>query len=284
MSSTTTDDSLNEHISSATPSCEFRSDSKGCDSSRSTQKRQPLSWGDMSPGARWDLIEPLSKLTKDMTDVPIIDIDIWVRRSVEERTQETGRKGKVMRPMNSFMLYRWAYTERIKTCSGECSHQVVSSIAGKSWHMEPQNVQERYRTLAKVERNCHASAYPNYKFKPKSRKRSSEAEPTADIQGYGLSENNANEWSSIHGFQTTTPRPINDLFLGLYAETTQDYVAVALEDCFEEGNSSGLFGIPGSGYHDLMCPDPIEFYPASCPNGDYGCLQVASKHMACFKF
>lgn len=263
MPYTTTDIPSDRHISSSIPQCKTRSDPKGCDSSLSTKKRRALSWGDMSPGASWDMIAPLSKLTQDMKDVPIIDIDTWVCRSIEERKKETERKGKVLRPMNSFMLYRWAYAGRIKRCSRQRSPQVVSSIAGKSWHQEPQNVREKYQRLAQIERQNHASAYPEYKFKPKSRKRSSVAEPAADLQVYGHSENNAFEWSPIHGFQITTPSSISDLSWGYYAEGMQDYVVAAMRECLEGGNSSGLFGIPGSGYYSLMCPEPIEFLPSN---------------------
>ncbi|CAG7932866.1 unnamed protein product [Penicillium olsonii] len=254
MPYTTADIPSDRHISSSPPQCKTRSDPKGCDSSLSTKDCRALSWGDM--------IAPLSILTQDMTDVPIIDIDTWVCRPIEERKKETERKGKVPRPMNSFMLYRWAYAGRIKRCSRQRSAQVVSSIAGKSWHQEPQNIREKYQRLAQLERESHASAYPDYKFKPRSRKRSSVAEPATDLQVYGHYENNAFEWSSVHGFQITTPCPINDPSWGFYAEGMRNYFVAGMGECFEGGNSGDLFGIPGSGHYSLMCPGPIEFLPS----------------------
>ncbi|CAG8232525.1 unnamed protein product [Penicillium salamii] len=70
MSSTTPDTLSNGRISSPISSFKSRSVSKG---DHFIQKRQALSWGDMSPGATWDMTVPLSELTRDMADVPIID-------------------------------------------------------------------------------------------------------------------------------------------------------------------------------------------------------------------
>ncbi|CAG8364349.1 unnamed protein product [Penicillium salamii] len=91
------------------------------------------------------------------------------------------------------MLYRLAYTNRIKMCSRRRSPQVVSSITGRSWQKEPQNIRDKYQRLAQIERDGHALAYPDYKLKIPSRKRISVAESTADIESDGLSENSAYE-------------------------------------------------------------------------------------------
>ena len=110
---------------------------------------------------------PLSELTKDMTDVPVRDMQAWVTRSVEERLEEAKkRKGYITRPMNSFMLYRSAYAERTKSWCAENNHQVVSSVSGESWPMEPPEVREFYNDLARIERVNHQNAHPEYKFSP----------------------------------------------------------------------------------------------------------------------
>lgn len=109
---------------------------------------------------------PLSDLTKDMT-VPVRDMEEWVNRSTETREQEViKRNGYVTRPMNSFMLYRSTYAERTKQWCLQNNHQVVSSVSGESWPLEPEEVREHYRHLAKVERDNHARAHPSYKFSP----------------------------------------------------------------------------------------------------------------------
>ena len=99
--------------------------------------------------------------------IPVRDMDEWVNRSVEVRQQEVDkRKGYVTRPMNSFMLYRSAYADRTKEWCRQNNHQIVSSVSGESWPMEPSEVRERYNDLAKLERVNHQNAHPNYKFSP----------------------------------------------------------------------------------------------------------------------
>ena len=112
------------------------------------------------------LTAPLSVLTKDMS-VPIKDMDEWVNRSAETRRKEVEkRNGYVTRPMNSFMLYRSAYAERTKAWCVQNNHQVVSSVSGESWPMEPQEVRNQFNEWAKIERANHAAAHPEYKFSP----------------------------------------------------------------------------------------------------------------------
>lgn len=64
------------------------------------------------------------------------------------------------------MLYRSAYSERTKVwCVGN-NHQVVSSVSGESWPLEPPGVRDFYNELAKIERINHQMAHPDYKFSP----------------------------------------------------------------------------------------------------------------------
>jgi hypothetical protein len=112
------------------------------------------------------LTAPLSVLTKDM-EAPMKDMDEWVHRPAEARRQEVEkRNGYVTRPMNSFMLYRSAYAERTKQWCLQNNHQVVSSVSGESWPMEPPEVREQFNEWAKIERANHAAAHPDYKFSP----------------------------------------------------------------------------------------------------------------------
>lgn len=115
---------------------------------------------------------PLSELTKDYK-TPVRDMSIWANRPVEERMAEVDRKkGYISRPMNSFMLYRSAYANRVKQFCKENNHQVVSQVTGASWPLEPREIRELYEQLAIIERDNHAAAHPDYKFAPnKSAKR-----------------------------------------------------------------------------------------------------------------
>lgn len=105
-----------------------------------------------------------------MKDIPIRDMETWVHRSALDRLNEVTVNGeirKIKRPMNSFMLYRSAYAERAKSLLGQINHQVVSRAAGLSWKtFEPAHIRDKYEELARIERENHAAAHPEYKFRP----------------------------------------------------------------------------------------------------------------------
>ncbi|KAG5299454.1 hypothetical protein I7I50_07083 [Histoplasma capsulatum G186AR] len=109
---------------------------------------------------------PLSELIKEMR-IPVRDMEVHVTRSAEQRLKEVEKKkGKIARPMNSFMLYRSAYAEATKEWCSQNNHQVVSRVAGVSWPKEPQEIRDYYERLANIERDNHDKAHPNYKFAP----------------------------------------------------------------------------------------------------------------------
>lgn len=115
------------------------------------------------------LDKPLSELTKGWDHIPIVDIEAYVNRSVEDRRKEVNAgksPGKIKRPMNSFMLYRKAYQGRTKDWGFQDNHQVVSQVCGNSWRLEPESVREQYNEWAKIERANHQAAHPEYKFTP----------------------------------------------------------------------------------------------------------------------
>ncbi|KAK6442937.1 hypothetical protein LTR95_000815 [Oleoguttula sp. CCFEE 5521] len=128
------------------------------------------------------LTAPLSVLTKDMT-VATKNMDEWVNRSAEVRQQEVEkRNGYVTRPMNSFMLYRSCYAERTKQWCTQNNHQVVSSVSGESWPMEPPEVRERFNEWAKQERANHAAAHPDYKFSPSKSTNKRRKDDDSDVE------------------------------------------------------------------------------------------------------
>jgi hypothetical protein len=91
----------------------------------------------------------------------------WVNRPADVRRDEAEkRNGYITRPMNSFMLYRSAYAERAKAWCAQNNHQIVSSVAGESWPLEPSGIRDLYNEYAKIERINHQNAHPTYKFSP----------------------------------------------------------------------------------------------------------------------
>lgn len=105
---------------------------------------------------------------------PVRDMAAFVNRSRQVREKEamTSKKAKRSaiirppRPWNSFILYRAAYSQRIKDWAGANSNQAVSKLAAESWSIEPKDIQDHYMALAAIDKENHAAAFPGYKYQP----------------------------------------------------------------------------------------------------------------------
>ncbi|MCJ1266765.1 hypothetical protein MMC22_006650 [Lobaria immixta] len=111
------------------------------------------------------LTAPLSELT-DFDHVPLKDVLAYCTRPKEIRVTEKGKSGKISRPMNSYMLYRYAYSERCKVWCAQNNHQIVSTICGQSWVLETPEIKERFADFSQVEKINFAKAHPGYKYRP----------------------------------------------------------------------------------------------------------------------
>ncbi len=101
----------------------------------------------------------------------------WVNQSLEERRAENSiRDEYVTRPMNSFMLYRSAYSERCKQWGKAHCHQVVSTVAGQSWPLEPKAIRDEFAEYARIEKENHALVNPDYHVRPQKANKSNNAQ------------------------------------------------------------------------------------------------------------
>ncbi|KAI1190510.1 hypothetical protein F5B17DRAFT_446945 [Nemania serpens] len=189
------------------------------------------------------LANPLSHLVKDLTNITDTDIQAYVNRSPEERRLEVAQSktGKVKRPMNAFMLYRKAYQNRTKEWKrlddirrkeqsasegrpekGHDNHQVISQVCGLSWNMEPQELRDQYDEWAKVERNNHRLAFPDYKFAPaKSKvKKPASGGDSDDDNASNLDAYDFNEWPQ----PSSGPPSRNASRSARYMDPDADYV------------------------------------------------------------
>ncbi len=134
---------------------------------------------------------PLSELTKDNEHIEIKDMNQWVNRSLEKRVAENSKRiGYIARPMNSFILYRSAYSERCKHWCKANNHQVVSTVTGLSWPMESEAIRDEFTEYARIEKDNHALANPDYSFRPHKAKKSkkSRLETEDESSDYEYSE------------------------------------------------------------------------------------------------
>ncbi|KAK6379551.1 hypothetical protein LTS17_006469 [Exophiala oligosperma] len=155
--------------------------------------------------------EPLSILTKDYK-TPVRDMSLWVNRSVQERMAEVERKkGYISRPMNSFMLYRSAYADRVKQFCKENNHQVVSQVTGASWPLEPKEVRDLYERLAVLERDNHQSAHPNYKFAPNKAAKRPRRDEDTDSDGEWEGSNRGSKRGRHIARRSASSTPFDDM-------------------------------------------------------------------------
>lgn len=107
-----------------------------------------------------ELKKPLSELAPDIPNFRPLDLETFVRRPADDRII----RGRIIRPLNVFMLYRKTYGKAAQALFPLKQNTQISRIVGVSWKMEPKVVQDRFQELADVERECHFQMFPNYKF------------------------------------------------------------------------------------------------------------------------
>lgn len=146
--------------------------------SRPPKGRRGRGQTDSGPGYKTkpNLPGPLSEIAAHLSHVPVNDTERFVNRlsaiRIEEaRLKAAKRRKAIGRPMNAFMLYRKAYSERCKAYLGVESHQSISVGIGVSWKKESSAVKAQFNAWAKIEKTNHGIAFPEYKFQPKMTRR-----------------------------------------------------------------------------------------------------------------
>lgn len=144
-----------------------------------TRKARNKNKGQAYPGDNLELQAPFSVLTKDSA-VPLRDMHTHATRPIHERHGEAAKAGKTSRPWNAFILYRAAYSGRIREFVSSDSNQSISRLSARSWTMEPKSIKDFYIMCADVERENHKKAFPEYKYKPKNTRGKSRVTPDDD--------------------------------------------------------------------------------------------------------
>ncbi|KAL3480612.1 hypothetical protein BJX99DRAFT_4973 [Aspergillus californicus] len=213
---------------------------------------------------------PLSELTAHLENVPLKDMEAHVNRSTEQRRQEAIKKGKVARPMNSFMLYRSAYAPRTQAWFSQNNHQVVSEVAGQSWARETDEIKNKYNLLASIEKQNHMKAHPNYKFTPtkdnkKKRAGLDDDRAFGDYRGGSPALYHASTFSSSDvdssGYYSNRSTPFDDM----------DHHGLPNEGYFNPGSSWPPTSNPSHMSPQLggmvLSPEPSQYaQPTSNPN------------------
>ncbi|CAG8558642.1 3516_t:CDS:2 [Funneliformis caledonium] len=109
--------------------------------------------------------ENLEKITQEEgfvfpTNIPLKDLISPCKRT-------SGKKGKVTRPQNAFILYRKDLQTRIRNENPNADFKDISKIAGIWWKSESYQIKNNYTILSTLCALVHQDLFPNYKYQPK---------------------------------------------------------------------------------------------------------------------
>ncbi|KEF54969.1 uncharacterized protein A1O9_08621 [Exophiala aquamarina CBS 119918] len=96
-----------------------------------------------------------------------------------------GKKSKVPRPPNAFILYRQSNHPILKAEMPALTNNQISVILGKQWKAESEEVKDRFRVMAELLKTKHAAENPGYQYaprKPGEKKRRMTARKSAQLQ------------------------------------------------------------------------------------------------------
>jgi HMG (high mobility group) box len=78
-----------------------------------------------------------------------------------------GKKSKVPRPPNAFILYRKKHHPQLKAANPDMHNNEISVILGKQWNNESDSVKTTYRHMAEKIKRKHAEDNPGYQYAPR---------------------------------------------------------------------------------------------------------------------
>lgn len=78
-----------------------------------------------------------------------------------------GKKVKVPRPPNAFILYRQHWHPHYKQHNKDMHNNDISKELGRRWKNEPDSVKDNYKKLAEELKAKHAALYPDYQYAPR---------------------------------------------------------------------------------------------------------------------
>jgi len=78
-----------------------------------------------------------------------------------------GKRSKIPRPPNAFILYRAQLHPHMKQHNPELHNNEISKALGKRWKGEPEEVKEKYKQMALEVKARHTAEYPDYQYAPR---------------------------------------------------------------------------------------------------------------------
>ncbi|CAB4430173.1 unnamed protein product [Rhizophagus irregularis] len=107
-----------------------------------------------------------------------------------------GKKGRITRPQNAFILYRKDLQDKIKDENPDADFKEISRIAGNRWKHEVDHVKNNYTLLATLGGLVHQDLFPNYKYQPRQRDERKSFEDGDDYDEF-TSDRSTKPWESM---------------------------------------------------------------------------------------
>ncbi|RHZ47237.1 hypothetical protein Glove_586g27 [Diversispora epigaea] len=135
-----------------------------------------------------------------------------------------GKKGRITRPQNAFILYRKDIQARIKESNPDAKFEDVSKMVGELWKKETNQRKNNYILLSNLCGLVHQDLFPNYKFKPR---------PKED----GKDKGEVNEQSESFTSSTNLDRENQNILLSSFDINSIDSVSPIPQDEDEDNDS-----------------------------------------------
>lgn len=116
-------------------------------------KGQPINFADMAQQSFYDR-------GQTQNSSPVTDAQ-------PRQLRAFGKKSKVPRPPNAFIIYRAQFHPHMKQHNPQMHNNEISKALGERWKNEPENVKEKYRRMALEVKAKHAAQHPNYQYAPR---------------------------------------------------------------------------------------------------------------------
>jgi ribosomal protein L20 len=103
----------------------------------------------------------------------------------DSNLRSPGKRAKVPRPPNAFILYRKEHHPLLKAKDPDMHNNEISIILGKQWKSEPEQAKDKYRAHARIIKKLHAAENPGYQYaprKPSEKKRRMTARKLVRVQ------------------------------------------------------------------------------------------------------
>ncbi|CAG8438661.1 9721_t:CDS:1 [Diversispora eburnea] len=136
-----------------------------------------------------------------------------------------GKRGRITRPQNAFILYRKDIQAKIKEVNPDAKFEDVSKIVGELWKTETNQRKNNYILLSNLCCLVHQDLFPNYKFKPR---------PKED----GNDKSDVNEQSEFFNLPTNLDRENQNILLSSFDINSIGSVSPIPQDAEDEDNAS----------------------------------------------